>query len=556
MSLLTRTTNEIRECADELKQLKPRIDDVGGAPLATINELLSDLRALLGRLGGPTSDEMKKFRARATETNPDRMKYGAKTKARVLALCAEFDALLVELKTAEATVAAASTAAQQKLDEEEAIAARLAAEQERERQAAEAEEQARRSAERAKAVARRAAAEAEATQKRLAEEALAEQIAIEQEAERKEAEDEAAAFRAAEREKSVARRKAEADKIAREKAALDAAEQAAAEQKRARLEQSGNTASGPSPSYASTVRSALSHVQVVDDVDDMKKQLRLAGKTQETIVVFWYAEGDGVPSGVEVDDEQHDTLLVEQASVVAFLQQQYPDVRVLHCAVNSVGMQELRPRLSPELATKHILSFSVHTAAALHHFPMNIQSHDYDSSQSKYQNGISEALDAADAFAVTTVLRSRRAGAVDVLESRRSVSAAGPAASTNVSSAFDENSGQPSSSAASDSTTQPKSMISLGGVVSCLRRLKASTASPKKYLKALSLLKQIISKIIEHPTESRYQRIRVGCSAPASCHVPSSCDFDIELTPTHDAIRSCRRHIKENWPISMAAQSA
>ena len=159
-----------------------------------------------------------------------------------------------------------------------------------------------------------------------------------------------------------------------------------------------------------------------------------------------------------------------------------------------------------------LMSFSIHAADAVHHFPMDMEGvvDGGSATQQTLQNGIADVMSAADAWAVATVVGSRRAARVTVRHTSTTTTTTNPT-STSSSTSKPTTPAPVAAALLQSGQGDSQSTISMVGVVQALRRLKTSTGSSAVYLKALSLLKQVLSKILDNPTEPRFKRIKVWC---------------------------------------------
>ena len=502
MSLLSRVTAEVRAAAGRFSELRGAAAAEGRSLDAT-ESLLSEVSSLTSTLRGRLGSEVEKLRARANEKDPDRQTCGPKTAKRMQELCSEFDKLAKDVAELEASLRskvdkarqqAAAIAAQRAA---EAAAAREAADIAAEAEAQRRAELAARSAAEAAVVAAEAeaAAEAEMHRKRLRKEQAA-------------AMETRTALEVAAATKHVAADSVGSTKVAQLSPPAPSSDRTSLSSRTSESAAAGTHAPAtagthaPASTFTDSLRRSQPTLKIVTDSTVMRRELEFAGRRQETVAVFW------CPKALDTASQDTAEFLRKQSAIIAFLTLRCPDMPVYHCCLPLATMQSMRPMFPPDVQASiggHIqdaaLSLSIHAAAVVHRFPLQDQTGNPSaeapnpSSLPVLRRSIEDVLDAADAFVVASILRSRHARLVNV----------------SVPNSAGESSGSTSSAATSTATAgSSHNAVTMVGVVTNLKRLKTSTGGAHTYLKALNLLRQIVGKIVENPSEPRYQRIKVG----------------------------------------------
>eukprot|EP00750_Incisomonas_marina_P032673 INCI9281.2.p1 GENE.INCI9281.2~~INCI9281.2.p1 ORF type:complete len:773 (+),score=153.28 INCI9281.2:169-2487(+) len=497
MSLLSRVTAEVRAAAGRFSELRGAAAAEGRSLDAT-ESLLSEVSSLTSTLRGRLGSEVEKLRARANEKDPDRQTCGPKTAKRMQELCSEFDKLAKDVAELEASLRskvdkarqqAAAIAAQRAA---EAAAAREAADIAAEAEAQRRAELAARSAAEAAVVAAEAeaAAEAEMHRKRLRKEQAA-------------AMETRTALEVAAATKHVAADSVGSTKVAQLSPPAPSSDRTSLSSRTSESAAAGTHA--PASTFTDSLRRSQPTLKIVTDSTVMRRELEFAGRRQETVAVFW------CPKALDTASQDTAEFLRKQSAIIAFLTLRCPDMPVYHCCLPLATMQSMRPMFPPDVQASiggHIqdaaLSLSIHAAAVVHRFPLQDQTGNPSaeapnpSSLPVLRRSIEDVLDAADAFVVASILRSRHARLVNV----------------SVPNSAGESSGSTSSAATSTATAgSSHNAVTMVGVVTNLKRLKTSTGGAHTYLKALNLLRQIVGKIVENPSEPRYQRIKLQSKA-------------------------------------------
>eukprot|EP00750_Incisomonas_marina_P032672 INCI9281.1.p1 GENE.INCI9281.1~~INCI9281.1.p1 ORF type:complete len:781 (+),score=152.98 INCI9281.1:169-2511(+) len=505
MSLLSRVTAEVRAAAGRFSELRGAAAAEGRSLDAT-ESLLSEVSSLTSTLRGRLGSEVEKLRARANEKDPDRQTCGPKTAKRMQELCSEFDKLAKDVAELEASLRskvdkarqqAAAIAAQRAA---EAAAAREAADIAAEAEAQRRAELAARSAAEAAVVAAEAeaAAEAEMHRKRLRKEQAA-------------AMETRTALEVAAATKHVAADSVGSTKVAQLSPPAPSSDRTSLSSRTSESAAAGTHAPAtagthaPASTFTDSLRRSQPTLKIVTDSTVMRRELEFAGRRQETVAVFW------CPKALDTASQDTAEFLRKQSAIIAFLTLRCPDMPVYHCCLPLATMQSMRPMFPPDVQASiggHIqdaaLSLSIHAAAVVHRFPLQDQTGNPSaeapnpSSLPVLRRSIEDVLDAADAFVVASILRSRHARLVNV----------------SVPNSAGESSGSTSSAATSTATAgSSHNAVTMVGVVTNLKRLKTSTGGAHTYLKALNLLRQIVGKIVENPSEPRYQRIKLQSKA-------------------------------------------